>query len=309
MSENFSLSNGDIVAEVDVESGGIYGTGGPEQPTIVVTLKFLFRCPTAQGLAMDFRELHCRVSPFDGMYMGDSRTTHLNVRIDGGKTVPNHQAFLQIPVDRVRLAMLNRLRNGKDVKLRLDIELFADELALIGKAGGPPNNAIWGLRAHHRMFRQMNIVVPRATWVERVLSATNFGSIHIIELPVVPIEKCAGLKASFDALMQAQKLESEGYYREAIAKCRIALEPFFEKGHKTDDKGEKKEVPVLKAAWQTRLGKATYEWLNASLVALKQPANQAAHLSSACFDQIETQMFLAVTTAVVAYAIKTQPPA
>ncbi len=256
---------------------------------------------------MDFREIRCRVSPFDGTYIADTRPLFLNISLESEKTLPNQLVQLEIPLDRVRLAFINRQRNGRDVKLRLDMELMVDELIQIGKTGGYPNSAVCGLAHHRKMWKQIHIEIPRSVWLEKVLSNTQFGRVHIIELPLVPIENRAGLKKSFDALAQAQKLESEGYYQESVGKCRIALEPFFETVEKTDEKGGKKTVPALKAAWQTRLGKATYDWLNASFIALKGPANQAVHLSSTGFDQIETQMFLAVTTAVVAYAIKTQP--
>lgn len=76
---------------------------------------------------------------------------------------------------------------------------------------------------------------------------------------------------------------------------------------KTNDKGAIVKVPMLKAEWQTRLGKATYEWLNGSFAAMKQATNKPHHLSSSNFDQMETQMLIIATTALVAYAIKTQP--
>ncbi len=182
----------------------------------------------------------------------------------------------------------------------------------IGRSGEFPNTSVWGLKAHYHMHTRGSRQSFLKFDMDRKCAAGYFeyGKIHIIELPAAQLgETCLGLKESFDALQQAQKLESQGFYREAVGKCRIALEPFFEMVEKTDDKGEKVKIPILKSSWQTRLGKATYDWLNASLGALKRPANEALHLSSASFGQLETQMFLAVTTAIVAYAIKMQPQA
>ena len=127
-----------------------------------------------------------------------------------------------------------------------------------------------------------------------------------MELPTIPIESCAAVKAAFDALLQAQKLESQGFYNEAVGKCRIALEAFLEIADKADDKGVIKKVPMLKSEWQTRLGERTYHWLNGSIASIKQATNKPLHLSSYHFDQMEAQMLIIVVTALVAYAVKTQ---
>jgi len=306
MSEHFSLG-GWVVADVDVPANGISGGGRAELPVLLVPLRLNLRCLKSPGLSIDFREIRCRVSPFDSTYIAESRPCLLNVRLASDQNLPNHLAYLEIPFDRIRLATLNRLRNGGDVKLRLDLELLVDELIELPRPAGISTAPVWGLKAHNQLQARLQTVIPRSTWIEQVTPGTEFAKVHIIELPAIPIGSCTGLKASFDALQQAQKLESQGFYREAVGQCRIALEPFFEKVEKTDTDGNKKDVPALKAAWQTRLGKATYDWLNAALSILKGPANQAVHLSSVHFEQLETQMLLAITTAVVAYAIKTQP--
>jgi hypothetical protein len=307
MSEHFTLGSGHIIATISIPAGGITGAGRPEFPSLNAMLELSLTGPRSPGLAIHLREISCRVSPFDGCWIAESRRTFLDIRVHSGRNVAKQQAFLEIPIDQIRLAKINELRKGGDVKLRLDLELVMDELVLLGGEDTAHKPAVWGFREHSRAIAQLHTVIPRSTWVQQVLPGAGFGKIHIVELAVLPLESCAAYQSSFDALQKAQKLESEGYYQEAVGKCRIALEPFFEMVEKTDDKGEKKKVPVLKSSWQTRLGQATYDWLNASLVALKGPANKAVHLSTTSFDQAETQMFLAVTTAVVAYAIKMQP--
>jgi hypothetical protein len=114
------------------------------------------------------------------------------------------------------------------------------------------------------------------------------------------------MKRAFEALQHAYKLEGQGLYQEAVGQCRFALEPFFEPIEKHDAKGEKK-IQQLKSSWEKRLGKATYDWLNASLSAVKGPMNEAHHVSSTAFGQLEAQMLLAVTTALIAYAVKARP--
>src|SRR5258708_32930731 len=128
MSNYFTLPTSFIVAEVNIDASGFYGTGRAELPVLVAPLRFHFRGPKDPGTCIDFRELRCRMSPFDGTYIGGSLPTPLQTRLTSGQESPNSLVHLQIELDRTRLSLINRLRNGGDVKLRLDFELLADEL-------------------------------------------------------------------------------------------------------------------------------------------------------------------------------------
>jgi hypothetical protein len=306
MSETFTLPMGLIVVEVSAENNAVSGSGRPEFPILVVPVKMLYRGPKASGAALYFREIRCRVSPFDQTYLAIGSPTRLDVCLASGKELPNQPAYIEIQLDDRRLSLIERLRQGGDVKLRLECEIMVEELFKLGQSKEPFSNEVYGLTKHHRLLGQINVVVPRSVWVERVLPQTGFGQIHILELPVVPIESCASLKGAFDALQQALKLEKQGFYNEAVSKCRFALEPFFEKVEKVGQDGQKIKVPALKSAWQTRLGRATYDWLNASFVAVKDPTNRASHVSSTSFGQLDAQMLLTVATALIAYAVKTE---
>lgn len=305
MGEIFTTSGGHIVAEATVDTNAISGSGRAERPVLMVMLQMLFRSHKQLGATFDFRELRCRVAPFDGTHIADSLPTSLNIRLSPGQELPNHSVYLEIPLNQRRIAVVNRLRNGGDVRLRLDMDLFADELIEIRASPNAPSAL--GLREHHRMQARVQVQIPRSRWVEQILPGTEFGKVHILELPVIPIQSCAEIQAAFNELQQAYKLEGQGFYNEAVAACRKALEPFLERTTKPDDKGVMRKYLVLKSSWQTRLGQATYDWLNASLIAVKQGADETHHLSSSSFGQMEAQMLLAIATSLIAYAIKTRP--
>jgi len=97
------------------------------------------------------------------------------------------------------------------VKFRFDLELFADELVEVARSQKPLNPSIWGFVEHHQMRSSLAVTIPRSVWVEQILPGTEFGKVHIIELSAIPIESCAGVKSSFEALQQALKLESQGF--------------------------------------------------------------------------------------------------
>lgn len=307
MSNSFTTDSSYIIARVDSFANGIYGTGRAELPILVVQLRFTFSSPSDLHCTLDFRELRCRISSFDQVYVAHSVPAHIDLRLPPGKSVSEHAVIVEVPFDQTRLALLNRLRNGGDVKLRLDFELFVDELHQLGPKPNSTHHFVYGITARHRCRADLQVSIPRSEWVERVLPGTGFAQTHIIELPAIPLQACAGKQAAFVALQQAQKLEGQGFYEEAVMHCRIALEPFIELVDKTDDQANVKKVPKLKASWETRLGSHTYEWLDGALRSVKGATNHAAHNSPVVFGQLEAQMLLMITTALIAYAVKTQP--
>jgi hypothetical protein len=127
------------------------------------------------------------------------------------------------------------------------------------------------------------------------------------DLAAVSLEASAALPAAFAALRQAQEFHRRGLYDDAAGKCRVALEPFFEPAEIPTGEGKTKKIQRLKASWQTRLGQPTYKWLADALDAVRYAGNPNHHSPHARYGQLESQLLLAVTAAVVAYAVKAAP--
>jgi len=217
--------------------------------------------------------------------------------------------YLEFPLDQVRVSALERLRNGGEMKLRLDATLTIRQLFALGQSPqGVPPNPIWGHTVIQHLHCQADLPITRDTWVTRVLPNVGFGVVHTLEFPAVPIESCAKLTHSFEALRKAQELHKIGLYDDAVAKCRVALDQFFEMEKKVETTGGEQiisRVPVLRRSWETRLGQATYVWLSSALRVIKEAANPVHHSPSAHYDQLESQLILANTTAFVAYVART----
>ena len=152
----------------------------------------------------------------------------------------------------------------------------------------------------------MEFIIPGSLWIKSVLAQTGHGIIHVVELPAVPVAACQTLQHSYDALVQAQSRHALGLYDDAVAKCRIALDRFFEHVPVDPKHKDSRRIPVLKKVWQAKLGEATYDWLNRTLGAIKDAANPTAHSPNPHFDQFESQMLMAITTTLIAYAARTE---
>lgn len=302
MSESFLWGNY-MAAEVVIDAGAVYGSGSSAYSVLIVRLDLTLRAPPDRPSWLCFKSIGGRLSPFDSVYIADCRPAHLLENIAPGVQSAGRQVYLEIPLDQRKLSTIESWRQGNDCKLRLDLELFVDEMRQVGGHEFHGRTIPYlALMESRRLQRSYEFVVNKSHWGERVLPGLGFGKTHIIELPTTPLESVARFAKAFSALQQAQIFHREGRYGETAGKVRLALEQLTEPEEYTDEKGVRRTRPVLKRAWQTRLGEATYTWINESIKTLKRPANDAVHGSRDNFSQFEAQMLITVATTVIAYA-------
>ena len=199
--------------------------------------------------------------------------------------------------------MIEKSRAGNDCKLRLDFDLHVDEMVAVGVHECYGRTVPHLALVHsHKITVQLPVMINKSHWGERILRALQYGQTHVIEIPAMPLESVARFAKAFQSLKQAQEFHREGRYGETVGKTRLALEQLTEPEEYTDDKGVRRTRPILKRAWQTRLGEATYTWINESIKTLKRPTNDAVHGNRDNFSQFESQMLLTVVATVIAYA-------
>lgn len=229
--------------------------------------------------------------------VADIRPYSINNRMFGGQNYP-YDALLNIEVqlDTRRIEWLEQKRAGKSFEATLNIHLQLQSFGF----NQHTKDFSSGLLEASTIQGNIPISVADTHWRERVLPGLGYGKVMIVELPAVSLEACKALDHSYKALEKAQKQFALGLYDEAVGSCRVAFDQFFELVDKPDDLGKK--VPKLKKSWETRLGEATYQWLNSSLGAVKTEANIPHHSPNNHFDRLEAQMLMMITTALISYA-------
>lgn len=308
MRVSFSSFQNYSIAEAEIIGTEMIGVGGIIAPQLWLPLRItLSHGAMKPGDGLDVVSLTGKLFANNGPL---SNSTQVNIGII---LFRGHDAFrdqihnLEFPLDSCRIAALEKLRSGGDLKLRLDAVLSINKLHALNQR--PPDQPlaeiVWGYVGPYKLYLQTELTISRDAWISRVLPNVGHGVIHVIELPAVPLEACASLDHAFKALQQAQELHKIGLYDEAVGKCRVALDKFFEYEERTSDGGKTNRVPVLIKSWETRVGKATYDWLNSTLGALKRAANPPHHSPQQHFSQFESQMIVAITAAMVTYAVRT----
>jgi len=227
----------------------------------------------------------------------DIKTYSLNTMRSGKQDYPTEfNLNIEAPLDARRIEWLEQQRAGGSFKAKLHVDL---QVQIFGKNQHTPEFSN-GLMSTPSIFGDIPFTVPDTQWREKVLPGLGYGKVMVVELPAVSLESCAALDHSFKALGNAQKQFALGLYDETAGSCRVALDQFFEQVKK--EEGSDKTIPKLKASWETRLGTATHQWLDAALGAIKVATNKPHHDPKNHFDRLGAQMVLMVTTALVSYA-------
>ena len=234
-----------------------------------------------------------------------SRDAAVNLFVSPAHASADHPVYLEFPLDTGRITLLEKLRNGGDLKLRLKLRLDTEQLHAVAEI--PSQYLKTFAWAHVQQYEQTideEITFPQSSWVSRVLPQVGYGKIHLIELPAVPIAETETVGHAFAALKKAQDHHRNGDYDDAVGKCRMALEQFFQTVEVKDDEEKPKRIPKIKPAWEIRLGAATAKWLDDSLIGIKDVANKTMHSPSRHVDQFESQMIQAIVTTLISYAAR-----
>jgi hypothetical protein len=296
-------------AELDMDVSRLHGTGGPDYPHLYWQAQLALLPQKSPLNDYAFRPVTAQLFFSPGQKIADARPIVLHRLIHGHQTFWGEEYLnFEFPLDARRIEAIERFRQGGSLKLRLDVQLQVEEYGIIEAHVESKRPAVWGLRNVHCLSLMEEIQIPQTDWIERVLPGLGYGKVHILEFPATPLDACAALDHSFKALKQAEEKHRLGFYDDAAGKCRLAIEPFFD--HEPVDAGhpESRKIPVLKKHWETKLGKATYDWLKTTLGSIKDATNPPHHSPNEHYGQLDSQMILAVTTAVVAYIARTVRP-
>ncbi|MGA7750283.1 MAG: hypothetical protein WCA63_09060 [Gallionella sp.] len=301
MSTSLYATNSGLRVEAIIKPENVSGQGAGVLPRLNFQVKLDIR-----GEHGWHRQQHVQAWSFGNLSgeflvgqekVADIRSYSINRNKYGGQEYPTEEYLnIEIPLDVRRIEWLELKRAGKSFEAKLRINL---QLQIFG-SNPHTENFPFGLLDVLTIQGDIPFIVPDTHWRERVLPGLGYGKVMIVELPAVSLETCKALEHSYRALEKAQKQFALGQYDDTVGSCRVALDQFFEPVDKGDGSG--KTIPKLKKSWESRLGEATYQWLDSSLGAIKTEANKPHHSPNNHFDRFEAQMLMMITTALISYA-------
>lgn len=301
---NFSgVETGITVAGLSFHPEQAYGSGGDTYPRLMVPLKLHVYPHNIPLTDYVYTDISAQLLTNPGHKIADSLHLRLQ-RIQRGihPYTFDQQLTLEFLLDSKRISHLEQLRKGGNLSLNIDVQLQVEKHSVIEAEKNRP--AVWGLQYLHQLSLSSSITFPQGDWVSRVLPNIGYGKIHVFEIPAIPLENNLESQKCFEALKQAQERHLVGLYDDAVGKCRIALDPYFDYVALDPTQSTSQKIPILKKHWETTLGTATYTWLNEVFKGLKQATNLPHHVPTAHFSQMDSLMIQSITIAVLSYAAR-----
>lgn len=291
-------------ASLRLDESQVHGYGAAVAPRMLIQFNLdLSVAKIAANRRIDLRWFTSRLQ-FGDVYV-DGIPSYVPLSLS--ERMPSYNGYsvqMEFPTTPAVIAAIERERAGGNVKVGIWAYLEYEDVRLVCNDPNDQQSQVWGVARRERMQAHNNTEFPASAWTARVLPHVGYGVVHILEFPAAPLEEYEGFAESFKSLKQAQERHAAGLYDDAASKCRIALDKFFETVEVDDGNGGKKKRPKLKASWETRLGKSTFEWLDCALGAVKGATNTSHHSPNEHFDQLESQMLIGITTALVAYTAR-----
>lgn len=288
-----------MLIELDKNTSNIWGGGNAGYPCLTWQVPLIISFHKQGGQRFVFRSGEAQLR-LNSTKIADAQPISLDRVIQHGQPKMTTYLNLEFALNLQQISALERDRQGGSVKLDFWVNLHIDELRRVQLLGAD----VWDLGELSVARLQEKIEISQSDWIEHVLPGIGYGKIQVVEFPAIPLESCQALNHSFQSLKQAEEKHRLGFYDDAVGKCRMALERFFD-SVPVNLTPDSRKIPVLKKSWERKLGKATYDWLNSTLGAVKDASNPTHHSPIAHYDQLESQMILAITTAVVAYVART----
>lgn len=314
MNRAFSSYRQYSIPVATIDPAQVRGYGGASAPVLTMSVRLDARFDYFKPReAINFRTLRATISlppsaPGAAYETLVARDAAVDLFVSPRYASRDHQVILEFPLSQAWINLLERHRNGGDLRLRLRLMLETEQLHAVAEIPNDPYPAelAWAFVQLHRQSLDEEFTVLRSTWVEYVLPQIGYGKVHLIEMPAVPLEEIQELADSYAALQQAQALHRIGHYDDAVGKCRVAMDKFFQMvdGPETDEQGRPKRIPKLKAKWEIKLGRATHQWLDAAMIAVKDATNKPHHSPNAHYDQFQSQMLQMIVATLISYAAR-----
>lgn len=308
MNKSSFLHGSSILVEIEVNTNQVQILAGGVIPRLMIPVNLLFHPPALRSLSETDVTYTLLTGSFflanvpDGeIFLGAIEPLQINefhsCKWLEDRTRP-HQ--IVVPLSYQALDCIEKHR-ATDVSFSLDLKLggllFGPAHYSVGRDASEPHRLSDALCLSSRL----TLPIPQSTWIEQVVNRSDLGKVRIMELYLGTASELPLVAHSLKALETAERHLKHGNYNDAVMHCRVALEPFFE-----NDKNEQKPgTPhVLKKSWETKLGNATYTWLDSMLGTLKRSSNPTHHSPIDRFDRLDAQMLVAITASVLSYATR-----
>lgn len=207
---------------------------------------------------------------------------------------PNRARYFDFPLSLDKVELLENLRQGKELQLKLDIVC-----TFSASERGEWSNRIPQALITNVFNRQaiLAFTVPKSIWEEKVLPGLGIDALHSVTIRIPPSFSkvfTGPLCELIDAIKTLEKATSESDFESVVNKTRITVESMLDqfslrlpqnKDGKVDKSFKAKVKALSEQVLSPVLGKTHAEHVAAIMIDLWGPFSGAAHPGPSKFDR------------------------
>ncbi len=185
MSDTYLNIQGDSASSMRIDPTHIRGEGGTDYPRLILPLKLALKPLNAYGKQIKpFVVLDIKGKLFIGdspQKISDALASMCNIRVFSAY---ESQYDMEFPIDAYRVKMIENMRKGADLKLRLDLYFVIgiyESLSVQSEKGQQETK--YFMSETVTSFEQMNnINVPQSSWI-KILPSFGHSDYFLVEIP------------------------------------------------------------------------------------------------------------------------------
>jgi hypothetical protein len=159
-------------------------------------------------------------------------------------------------------------RDGGDLRLRIDLTFTALRKRALPVTG---NETLWGIERVENFTGEVQFIVPKSDWVERLLPALGYAGFKLIEIPLTHRLLHEAYDNIISEFNKAESYFNKGDYNACIAHCRNTMDTLKDnlKNFKIESKTAFK--------WLSEINFVTFTWIDTVNKSLSAIASKTHH--------------------------------
>ena len=163
-----------------------------------------------------------------------------------------------------------KYRDGGDLKLRIDLTFTALRKKVLNLND---NETLWGIERVENLTGEVQLVVPKSYWVEKLLPALGYPGFKLIEIPLTHLLLNEAYDNIISEFNKAESYFNKGDYNACIAHCRNTMDTLKENLKNLKNGIESKTA----FNWLQEIDTITLTWIDTVNKSLSAIASKTHH--------------------------------
>ncbi|MBL7872097.1 MAG: hypothetical protein JNM78_10825 [Cyclobacteriaceae bacterium] len=218
--------------------------------------------------SFDFINIHTTLLLLNGNIQLSSTTTPCAIKLFDKEVETG--IWVKFYMDDRSIFAAQKYRDGGDLKLRIDLTFTALRKKVLNLND---NETLWGIERVENFTGEVQLVVPKSYWVEKLLPALGYPGFKLIEIPLTHLLLNEAYDNIISEFNKAESYFNKGDYNACIAHCRNTMDTLKENLKNLKNGIESKTA----FNWLQEIDTITLTWIDTVNKSLSAIASKTHH--------------------------------